>query len=900
MRFLCTAPVWRLSNAIAPSFLSLSIALYLNPQIAQAQSLPAEPAAPDSPPSLSIEQVFPAAASAPAQIIDVIVSEIADGLQLVLVTADPTLPEVFQSQAENTLRLDLTNAELALPSGAGYQQLNPVPSVALVTLEQREDEVRITVVGTDATAPSAYLERTSEALRLDVVTVPPDTTSGDLSFESGNLRIIVAAAPLSSYRVPTASAGTRTDTDILDVPQGIQVIPEAVIEDQSAGSLGDTLRNVSGVSAGRTSAGGRATTPIVRGFETSNILRNGLRDDTLRLSSGLSNIEQIEILKGPASVLFGAGNLGGTINLITEVPLREPRYEFDIAVGNNALYRSTLDLTGPFDTASHTMGYRLNLAYEAQNSFRDFVDSEFFFTAPSLRLIDTDRSSLIVDLEYVSNVTRGTAPGLPAASAIGLEDNTFIEEILDGGAELSAEALETAGTLDIRANLGEPDISRTETSVTRLGYRLQHNLSDRWRLNNEFLASFQTTPRDSAVVGVGFVQERGQPDITQLDRIYIDNPSDRTAYTLNTNVIGDFEVLGIDQTLLLGLEWSQTETRDKILQRLFLPFLSDAEPFDIFDPNYDASRFFSDIPGFGGVDLNERVGSDSFTRVSTVGLYGQTQLDFGDSIILLLGGRLDFADQSFQDLANRADPSPISVFDTAFSPRVGLVIKPSEDISLYASYTESFNPVIGRSETGEVFSPERGNQFEAGIKANLFNDRLSATLAYYRLRRSNVLTQDPANPGFQIQLGEQASDGVEFDLAGEILPGWNIIASYAYTDARVLEDREFPEGLRLLNVPEHAASLWTSYEIQSGDLAGLGLGVGVYFQDERNGDIRNPFVLPAYTRTDAALFYRRENFSAQLNFQNLFDIRYFEGARDQFRVNPGAPFSIVGSLNWEF
>ena len=235
-----------------------------------------------------------------------------------------------------------------------------------------------------------------------------------------------------------------------------------------------------------------------------------------------------------------------------------------------------------------------------------------------------------------------------------------------------------------------------------------------------------------------------------------------------------------------------------------------------------------------------------------------------------------------------------------FSPRAGLVVKPTENVSLYASYTESFNPTIGRGEDGEVFTSELGKQFEVGVKATLLGDRLSATLAYYDLRRSNVLTQDPTNPGFQVQVGEQASNGVELDIVGEILPGWNIIANYAYTNARITEDNEFPEGRRLINVPEHAAGLWTSYEIQDGDLAGFGFGLGVYFQGERNGDIRTPFILPSYTRTDASVFYRKGQFRTQLNFQNLFNVRYFEGARDQFRVNPGTPFTVLGSVAWEF
>ncbi|MEM9769313.1 MAG: TonB-dependent receptor plug domain-containing protein, partial [Cyanobacteria bacterium P01_D01_bin.71] len=241
------------------------------------------------------------------QITQIQLVPIEDGLQVVLVTADPTVPEVFQVQEQNTLVVDIVGAQLALPEGDRLQQDNPVPSVASIAIaEATDDTVQITIVAATETAPNAYLERAAEALILDIATTPPDesTSADDLRF-GNNLRIIVAAEPLPRYQVSTASAGTRTDTDILDIPQGIQVIPEAVLEDQGSISLGEALRNASGVSAGRTASGSRATTAIIRGFETENILRNGLRDDTLRLGSGISNIERIEILKGPASVLFG-------------------------------------------------------------------------------------------------------------------------------------------------------------------------------------------------------------------------------------------------------------------------------------------------------------------------------------------------------------------------------------------------------------------------------------------------------------------------------------------------------------------------------------------------------------------------------------------------------------------
>ncbi|MEO1447152.1 MAG: TonB-dependent receptor, partial [Cyanobacteria bacterium J06635_11] len=153
---------------------------------------------------------------------------------------------------------------------------------------------------------------------------------------------------------------------------------------------------------------------------------------------------------------------------------------------------------------------------------------------------------------------------------------------------------------------------------------------------------------------------------------------------------------------------------------------------------------------------------------------------------------------------------------------------------------------------------------------------------------------------FQVQIGEQRSSGTEFDFAGEILPGWNIIANYANTNARISQDNEIEVGTRLINSPRNSASLWTTYQLQEGALEGLGFGLGVYFVGIRNGELRRPFEVPAYTRTDASLFYEKNSFRTQVNFENLFNTRYIEGARDQFRVQPGAPFGVSASVNWEF
>jgi iron complex outermembrane recepter protein len=283
-------------------------------------------------------------------------------------------------------------------------------------------------------------------------------------------------------------------------------------------------------------------------------------------------------------------------------------------------------------------------------------------------------------------------------------------------------------------------------------------------------------------------------------------------------------------------------------------------------------------------------------RTDNLGFYLQDQIDLAENWHLLIGGRLDFTEQDQNQAGSITEQS-----DTAFSPRLGIVYQPIEPISLYASYSRSFLPVVGRSASDEAFEPERGTQFEVGMRADL-SDRLALTLAAYHLTKTNVLTLDPNDVDFQIQVGEQRSQGIELNVAGEILPGWNVIASYAYTDAEVTEDNTIPEGTPFANVAENTASLWTTYEIQEGDLQGLGFGLGFFLVGDRPGYDFDPpeFELPGFFRTDAAIYYRRDNWRAQININNLFDVEYYETAQTSEIVYPGAPFNMRASISYTF
>lgn len=281
-----------------------------------------------------------------------------------------------------------------------------------------------------------------------------------------------------------------------------------------------------------------------------------------------------------------------------------------------------------------------------------------------------------------------------------------------------------------------------------------------------------------------------------------------------------------------------------------------------------------------------------------MGIYLQDQIALTDNLKLVLGGRYDGYEQN--ELRTNNPSLSDRQKGSAFSPRAGIVYQPTKQIALYTNYANSFQPQIGQSLDGAAFVPERGTQYEVGVKADLIPGRLSATLAGYQISKTNVLTADPRNTNFSIQVGEQRSRGIEQDITGEILPGWDVIASYAYTNAEITQDNRFALGNRLINIPANTASLWTNYTVQQGSLQGFGVGAGVFFVDARSGDLANSFVVPSYTRVDASLFYKTGQFKAALNFKNLLDSTSYVGTQSRSSIVSGATFTVLGTLSYEF
>ncbi|GAB4190173.1 MAG: TonB-dependent siderophore receptor [Coleofasciculaceae cyanobacterium] len=782
-------------------------------------------------------------------------------LEVILETSDGTTLQTSTSTEDNTLIADIPNAVLALPDGDGFRANNPAEGIISVTVTQlNTSSVRVTVTG-ETGVPTSQVVSSPSGLVLSLT--PADGESDESTEDSDieadaedDIEIVVTGEQDEGYRVPNATTATKTDALIRDVPQSIQVVPREVLDDQQVTQITDALRNVSGTSSRFSSLRPDGDAPNIRGFSSFDyFFTNGIRN----LGGGgafqneTANVERIEVLKGPASVLYGQGEPGGLVNLVTKLPTSQPFFELEGTIGNFNFYRSRIDISGPLND-DKTIGYRLNAQYQNSGTFVDFVDVERFFVAPVLRFELGKDTSLILEANYLRD-SRLIYPGLPAVG-------TVLPNPL--------------GEVPRSRYLGEPDFGNVTYENINAGYRLEHQFSENLSIRNAFKVEIaNVVNRD--LLGLGRLLD----DNRTVNRNASTTSGGTQTYSLVTDVLGKVQTGSVKHDLLFGVELRrQNESFD-------LSF--GGGPIDLFNPVY------------GSLDFGLEKGYDATQVRNYLGVYGQDLIAFSDNFKLLLGGRFDLVNQKYEGKLD--GESTLSQEDSQFSPRVGIVYQPVPPVSLYASWSRSFFPqgdFGDRNTDGSPFKPTTGEQFEVGVKTEFLDGKLAATLAAYQITKQNVLTDDPNRPNFRIQIGEQQSQGIEFDLVGEVLPGLKLIASYAYTDAEITQDNSGFVGNQPNNVPRHSGSIWTTYQIQTGQLEGLGFGLGVFVVGDRKGDLANTFELPGYTRTDASIFYRRDRWKAAVNVKNLFGVDYFENAISRNSVSPGAPFTILGTVSISF
>jgi iron complex outermembrane recepter protein len=782
------------------------------------------------------------------------VNPTATGIEIMLESTSGAIPQPIPKNEGNILTADIPNASLNLPEGKEFLAENPAKGITNVSVKQVDaNTVRLSITGNNA-LPTINFAPSPSGLTLNL-------TVAEVA-EEDEIEVVVTGEQQRGYRVPNSSTATKTDTPLRDIPQSIQVIPRQVIEDQQVVRLEEALRNVSGITFGG-SGEGAGISPSLRGFANIPILLDGFRQYGvvgLQSTQETANLESIDVLKGPASILYGEIQPGGVINLVSKKPLSTPSYAAEIQAGSRGLFRPRIDLSGPL-TDDGSLLYRLNALFSTERSFRDFdTNLQRFFIAPTLAWKAGDRTDLGFKLEYLNS----RQPFDTGRVALG-------NQVID----IPRDRI-----------INEPN-DFAENRILNLGLNLEHRFDDNWKIRSSFqylsrniLQDFAFPFSVDAATGI-ITRNLGGFDI------------DVKTYALQTNVVGKFNTGALKHTLLFGVDVSQTIDNTFAAFDFTTPLLLD--PFNPVYRTIPRGNFRNDPARFSTF-------VDYQIRERRLGIYLQDQVDLLDNLKLLAGLRYDTVEQNVLNRPTFFNPESSQTIqtDNALSPRIGLVYQPSKEISLYASYSQSFNPSTNAAFGGNILKPERGEGWEVGIKGELFDGKLLATLAYFDIIKQNVATPDPNNPLFSIAAGEQRSRGLEFDLSGQILPGWNIIASYAYTDAKLTRDNTFPVGNRLEGIPEHSVSLWTTYEIPEGDLQGLGLGFGFNYVSDRKGDLENSFDLGSYFLTNAAIFYRRDNWRVAINFKNIFNVDYSNSPFSNTRIDVGEPFTVIGSFSVKF
>jgi iron complex outermembrane recepter protein len=792
------------------------------------------------------------------------------GVELILQTDKAGELKIQSRSAGNSFVAEIPNAQLRLANGDTFTFTSQKPTAGITqitVINQDTNTIQVTVVGETA-LPTVELFDSNEGLIFGFKPVvantqkpepdkpqtetPPKNPSAQTDKPTDEPIELVVTGEEDRYRTGEASTATKTDTPLLEIPQSIQVIPRQVIDDQKVQRISDVLRNVSGVTPNIDFAGTDSYT--IRGFSAENNLRNGFRQDSFTAFTDTANIERIEVLKGPASVLYGQLEPGGIVNYVTKQPLSEPYYSAEFTAGSYSYYRPSIDISGPLNPDKSVL-YRLNTAYENSGGFRDFSYKEVFTVAPSLAIKFSENTTLDVEYEHVKL-------------------NQFYDRALP--------PIKESFDLPISFIFGDKNDSY-ELDANRVSVVLNHRFNQNWRLKSAYSAQIVDTSR-SNIQPIDF-QNPFEADGRTVRRRYNKVGDYSRDYALQTDLIGKFNTGSIEHELLFGTEFGSSV--------FGFPFRIsfDVPPLDILNPVYGVTT---------PTTFDE--GNQSESKTNRVGIYLQDQIKLLPNFKLLVGGRFDFVrfqDRTIPDLINGSNPEITQRYDAAFSPRIGLVYQPIKPLSIYASYSRAFKPdAFSQTVTGESLEPQKGTQYEVGIKGELFDGKLAATLAAYEITKTNVATTDINNIDFSIAAGEVKSRGIELDVAGEILPGWNVIASYSHNDTYVSEDNSLPVGQRLNNAPRNTASLWTTYEIQKGNLKGLGIGAGLFFVGDREATLPNTITIPSYIRTDATIFYKQPNYQLGLSFKNLFDTKYYDS--QGFLLSPGAPFTVLGTVSVKF
>ncbi len=793
-----------------------------------------------------------------------------------------------------TITVKQKTKTFTVPSGEdGYFRVNDLPN--------GNYQLSITAVGFEPVEERITLTDANQEINF---TLSPRTT------ELQSVEVVGRTA--KQYNSEYSFSATKTAILNKDLPQSIGTVTKELIADRQAFGLADAVKIVSGVIPSS-----YYNQYAIRGISQNEEgqLVNGMRTRQYYFLQPLTtNIERVEVLKGPASVTFSSVDPGGSINLVTKKPLAVARRELSLSVGSFSTLRGTLDFTGPLNE-SKTLLYRLNGAYQEARSFRDLVNNDAFLLSPSLSYVPSDRTALNVEM-ILSNLNGTLDRGQPIFGAV--------------------EGVTDLNSTPISLNLGASnDYFRSKEFIVTgtLSHKFTKNIS----FNTAYMKqTWQEDLQEHRTTNAFAPDTTGQPVTSLAAMQFVQRRQSWNIDNVNSYFNFDFTTGKVNHQLLVGYDlhrWQklkgggQNAARGFLLKngtvagsfvRANLPNYQTVTTGGVTLPRPNVPHFDLSNPSYtvrnvNDYTLNVRTALPSALTTSQA-VYLQEQVRW-NRFILLLSLRHEW----FEDITNFDTPNELSFTQTAWVPRIGLTYAVTKNVNVYGTYLEGFQPqsntvtlmpntgsFFGTARSANQFEPLRSNLKELGAKVSLWNGKLNVNAAGYEINQENLLMNAnlPEFPDSLTTRGAERSRGVELDVAGYLLPDWQINASYSYIDAVIVRDNdESLVGARKQNTPYHSYNLWTRYDFPKGTaLEAIGIGLGVQHVGGRVPWFTRAFEVPPYTLLDAALYYNpgKSHVQVALNVNNVTNETYWLGAQNYLRLFPGAPRNALLTATYRF
>lgn len=680
---------------------------------------------------------------------------------------------------------------------------------------------------------------------------------------------------VTAHQVGGALIASKAEIPPLETAQAISSVSQQTLRDRGVLRLGDALAGVAGVS--RNNTYGFFDGFNIRGFNASSgaTYLDGLLDDTGMGTSEMTGLERIEVVKGPASGLFGQGPLSGIVNLVSKRPQDQAFLDIGASAGSYDLVELRADANGPL-TRDGTVTARLAGIYRNQDFFVQSSGQKRIFLAPSLSWKIAPSTTLTLLARYQKDDIRPWSPTTAYGTALPNPNGPLPIDLSINDTAYPAKQKNDYW------NVGYVVDHRIGSAIVlhqSLRYQDFHNGWDNWLfvtgINAQAVPATATTP--------------AIPAYRRISRaFYGPYEENGTYFRVDTNASARFNTGPLNHYVLTGVDYGSRKADNINLYDTSKPYY-----LDLYAPVYGTvSNHNPAVPT-----------SSAGSRTKQLGFYVQDHIKLGEALAVTVGGRWD--DASAINL-NGGVPGP-KTSARAFSPRAGATLALNDWSSLYVNYSKSFTPQFSYRDVNQrVLPPERGVNYEGGVKVARGDGRLTGMLTLFSLTRTNVATADAVLPNVYVLTGEQRTRGIEAEGAWRPARGIDLTAAYTYLDAKVTADNRLRVGSRLGRVPRHIVDLWARYTIQDGPLAKLGAGAGVHHESNRVASTASavpgatePFYLDGYALVDGALFYGFGDWSAQANVRNIFNARYFPTA-SLTRTTPGEPRTVQVALQRHF